>query len=43
MDFIERLLDISPDGASGSLEFLLFAIPIIGLLLVARVRPYRRS
>jgi hypothetical protein len=38
MDFVERLFGISPDGGSGSLEFLLLAITIIGLLLVARGR-----
>lgn len=38
MDFIERLFGISPDGGSGSLEFLLFALPIAGLCYLA----YRR-
>jgi hypothetical protein len=40
MDFIERLFGISPDGGSGALEFLLFAIPIAGLayLLIRRRR-----
>jgi hypothetical protein len=28
MDFIERLFGISPDGGSGSFEFLLLSIPI---------------
>ena len=31
MDFIERLFGIAPDGGSGNLEFLLFAIPIGGI------------
>ena len=31
MDFIERLLSISPDGGSGAWEFALFAIPIFGI------------
>lgn len=39
MDFIERIFGISPDGGSGSLEFLLFAIPVAGIIyLVARRR-----
>jgi hypothetical protein len=43
MDFIERIFGIAPDGGSGSLEFLLFAIPIIGIAyLIARHR-YRRK
>jgi hypothetical protein len=29
MDFIERLFQISPDGGSGSLEFLVLLIPLI--------------
>ena len=32
MDFIENIFGISPDGGSGTFEFLLFAIPIIALL-----------
>lgn len=31
MDFIERVFGIAPDGGSGTLEFLLFAIPIVGI------------
>ena len=38
MDFIERIFGISPDGGSGSLELLLFAIPIVGIMLVAMLR-----
>lgn len=38
MDFIERLFGIAPDGGSGSLEFLLIVIPIVGLAYLA----YRR-
>jgi hypothetical protein len=32
MDFVEQLLGISPDGGTGSFEFLLFAIPICGVV-----------
>ena len=44
MDFIEQLFGISPDGGSGSFEFLLFAVPI-GLLLMraAWLRSKRRK
>jgi hypothetical protein len=38
MDFIERLFGIAPDGGTGSLEFLLFLIPIAGILLLWYVR-----
>ena len=38
MDFIERIFGIAPDGGSGALEFLLFAIPIAGLLLLLAKR-----
>jgi hypothetical protein len=38
MDFIERIFGFSPDGGSGALEFLLFAIPIAGILYLV----YRR-
>jgi hypothetical protein len=44
MDFIERIFGIAPDGGSGSLELLLFAIPIAGiayLLARRRQRPKR--
>jgi len=41
VDFIERLLSISPDGGSGSLEFALFAIPICGIAILAAVRRRR--
>ena len=34
MDLIERIFGISPDGGSGVFEFILFAIPIIGLVLL---------
>ena len=38
MDFIERMFGISPDGGSGALEFLLFAIPIAGIIWLVRSR-----
>ena len=41
MDFIEQLFGIAPDGGSGALEFLLFALPIAGIVCLAYVR--RRS
>ena len=38
MDFIERFFGISPDGGSGALEFLLFAIPAMGVYILYRMR-----
>jgi hypothetical protein len=35
MDFIERIFGIAPDGGSGSLEFLLFALPLAGIVYLA--------
>jgi hypothetical protein len=45
MDFIERIFGLSPDGGSGSFEFLLFAIPLAGIvyLAVRRRRRHRRQ
>ena len=40
MDFIERVFGLAPDGGSGSLEFLLFLIPLVGLALLVK---YRRA
>ena len=42
MDFIERIFGFAPDGGSGALEFLLFAIPIAGLCWLA-LRRQRKS
>lgn len=42
MDFIERIFGFFPDGGSGSLEFLLFSIPIAGVCYLA-VRRRRRN
>jgi hypothetical protein len=41
MNFFERLLGISPDGGNGSIELLLFLIPLAGFLLL-RARHNRR-
>ena len=45
MDFIERIFGIAPDGGSGTLEFLLFALPIagIGWVVVRRQQRARRK
>jgi hypothetical protein len=45
MDFIERIFGIAPDGSSGTLEFLLFAVPIAGIawLIVRRQQRARRK
>jgi len=46
MDFIERIFGIAPDGGSGSLEMLLFLVPMAGiawLALRARARRQRRK
>ena len=45
MDFNERIFGFAPDGGSGSLEFLLFAIPVVGiayLVVRRRQRPKRK-
>ncbi len=45
MDFIESILGISPDGGTGSFEFLLFAVPIAGIVFMwvrNRVRDKRK-
>jgi hypothetical protein len=41
MDFIERIFGFSPDGGSGSFEFLLFALPIAGVIYLVRRRRTR--
>ena len=46
MDFIEKIFGIAPDGGSGNLELMLFAIPVAGLCwlaLRARARRQRRD
>jgi hypothetical protein len=42
MDFIEKIFSISPDGGSGSLEVLLFLVPIVGIYLLYRARSRKR-
>lgn len=43
MDFIERVFGMSPDGGSGAFEFLLFAIPISGILYLTYRRRSRNT
>lgn len=42
-DFIEKLFGVSPDGGDGSFEFLLFAVPLAGIALIAAFRARRRK
>jgi hypothetical protein len=35
MDFIEKVFGFSPDGGSGSFEFMLFALPVAGIIYLA--------
>lgn len=42
MDFIERIFGFAPDGGSGTLEALLFVIPLAGIYLLYRWRRDRR-
>jgi hypothetical protein len=43
MDFIEKIFNVAADGGSGSLEFLLLAIPIAVLYHLAFKRRLRRQ
>jgi hypothetical protein len=43
MDFIERLFELAPDGGSGSVEFLLFFIPLVGFTLLITSRRAARK
>jgi hypothetical protein len=43
MDFIERIFGFSPDGGSGSFEFLLFTIPVVGLYVLYKLRAKARK
>jgi hypothetical protein len=38
MNFIEAIFHISPDGGSGTLEFLLFLCPLAGAVLISATR-----
>jgi hypothetical protein len=42
MDFIEKLFGIAPDGGDGSLELLLFLLPIAGIIAIAAWRRSRK-
>lgn len=43
MDVIERLFGLSPDGGSGSFEFMLLVLPIVAIVgLVAWRRARQR-
>jgi hypothetical protein len=41
MDFVERVFGVSPDGGSGLLEFLLFLVPIAGIVVITYWRKRR--
>ena len=44
MDFIERIFGFSPDDGSGAFEVMLFAVPILILILFAvRLRLQRQG
>jgi hypothetical protein len=43
MDFIEQIFGVSPDGGSGTLELLLFLIPIAGMCIIAAKKLMRRN
>jgi len=38
MDWIERLLHVSPDGGSGWFEFQLLLLPVVTSLIVVELR-----
>jgi hypothetical protein len=42
MQFIEELFGVSPDGGNGTLEFFLFLVPVILLVLFVNLRRARR-
>jgi hypothetical protein len=43
MDFIERLFDISPDGGSGSFEFMLVFIPVAAIVAYLTYKRSKRT
>jgi len=42
MDFIEVIFGVSPDGASGSLEFLILMVPLVIVAMVV-LSPRQRA
>jgi hypothetical protein len=38
MNFIERILGISPDGGSGAFEFLMFLIPVACVCFLSTIK-----
>ncbi|WP_457353254.1 hypothetical protein [Roseateles sp. P5_D6] len=42
MDFIEKIFGFSPDDGSGLFEVLLFAIPVVGIILIRAWRKRSR-
>jgi hypothetical protein len=38
MDFIEQFFGFAPDGGTGTLEFLLFALPVLVVCLLFAAR-----
>ena len=42
MDFIERIFGISPDGGSGSFEFMLLFVPVAAIAAIIAYRRGRR-
>ena len=43
MHFIEQIFALAPDGGSGGLEFLLLAVPLVGIVCLALRSHQRRS
>jgi hypothetical protein len=43
MDWIERILGVSPDGGSGTLELLFFVMPIVSLIYLVRLARRKRA
>jgi hypothetical protein len=42
MDFIEKLFGVSPDGGSGTLEFLLLVVPLMAAVAIVTLARRRR-
>ncbi len=38
MNFIERIFGFAPDGGNGVFEFLLFLLPVAGIVLLWQAR-----